>query len=415
MRLSKILKLAWNILVHSKLRSWLTIIGIVIGIAAVVSIVSVSQGAKQQLEERFGQWGADIITISPGYSQAKGFKRVGKGGGLTADQEDLTDKDILVLKSIPNVNFVMGQVSATGEVKYLGKSGNIHITGVNTDAWKEITTNEIDFGRDLTKGDIYSAVIGYNIANSFFNKQVQINRQITIEGRIFKVVGIFKQGENDNAVIIPLEPARDLLEDIDEDEFSSITIKIDNVEDVINKTIPAIERKLMLSRGILREKDRDFSVYSPLAMQSAITETMNTMSIFLGAIAAISLIVGAVGISNTMFTSVLEKTKEIGVMKAIGAKNRDIMLIFLLNSGMIGFVGGLGGVIIGAVASGYIGLLVNGNGGGMMGKMFGSTTALTPELLIFAFSFSIIIGMIAGAIPAYRASKLKPIDALRYE
>jgi len=415
MRLSKILKLAWNILVHSKLRSWLTIIGIVIGIAAVVSIVSVSQGAKQQLEERFGQWGADIITISPGYSQAKGFKRVGKGGGLTADQEDLTDKDILVLKSIPNVNFVMGQVSATGEVKYLGKSGNLHITGVNTDAWKEITTNEIEFGRDLTKGDIYSAVIGYNIANSFFNKQVQINRQITIEGRIFKVVGIFKQGENDNAVIIPLEPARDLLEDIDEDEFSSITIKIDNVEDVINKTIPAIERKLMLSRGILREKDRDFSVYSPLAMQSAITETMNTMSIFLGAIAAISLIVGAVGISNTMFTSVLEKTKEIGVMKAIGAKNRDIMLIFLLNSGMIGFVGGLGGVIIGAVASGYIGLLVNGNGGGMMGKMFGSTTALTPELLIFAFSFSIIIGMIAGAIPAYRASKLKPIDALRYE
>ena len=415
MRLSKILKLAWNILVHSKLRSWLTIIGIVIGIAAVVSIVSVSQGAKQQLEERFGQWGADIITISPGYSQAKGFKRVGKGGGLTADQEDLTDKDILVLKSIPNVNFVMGQVSATGEVKYLGKSGNLHITGVNTDAWKEITTNEIEFGRDLTKGDIYSAVIGYNIANSFFNKQVQINRQITIEGRIFKVVGIFKQGENDNAVIIPLEPARDLLEDIDEDEFSSITIKIDNVEDVINKTIPAIERKLMLSRGILREKDRDFSVYSPLAMQSAITETMNTMSIFLGAIAAISLIVGAVGISNTMFTSVLEKTKEIGVMKAIGAKNRDIMLIFLLNSGMIGFVGGLGGVIIGAVASGYIGLLVNGNGGGMMGKMFGSTTALTPELLIFAFSFSIIIGMIAGAIAAYRASKLKPIDALRYE
>jgi len=415
MRLSKILKLAWNILVHSKLRSWLTIIGIVIGIAAVVSIVSVSQGAKQQLEERFGQWGADIITISPGYSQAKGFKRVGKGGGLTADQEDLTDKDILVLKSIPNVNFVMGQVSATGEVKYLGKSGNLHITGVNTDAWKEITTNEIEFGRDLTKGDIYSAVIGYNIANSFFNKQVQINRQITIEGRIFKVVGIFKQGENDNAVIIPLEPARDLLEDIDEDEFSSITIKIDNVEDVINKTIPAIERKLMLSRGILREKDRDFSVYSPLAMQSAITETMNTMSIFLGAIAAISLIVGTVGISNTMFTSVLEKTKEIGVMKAIGAKNRDIMLIFLLNSGMIGFVGGLGGVIIGAVASGYIGLLVNGNGGGMMGKMFGSTTALTPELLIFAFSFSIIIGMIAGAIPAYRASKLKPIDALRYE
>jgi len=114
-----------------------------------------------------------------------------------------------------------------------------------------------------------------------------------------------------------------------------------------------------------------------------------------------------------MFTSVLEKTKEIGVMKAIGAKNRDILFIFLFNSGMIGFVGGLGGVILGAIASGYISLLVSGNGGGMT-RMFGSTS-LSPELLIFAFLFSIIIGMVAGIIPAYRASRLKPVDALRYE
>jgi len=415
MRLKKSLELAWNILAHSKLRSWLTIIGIVIGIAAVVSIVSVSQGAQRTMEERFGRLGADIITITPGYSRAMGFRGPGGFGGNNGgtDQEDLTNKDVLALKSVPNIKFVMGQVSGRGEIKYLGSSGEVSITGVDTDVWKDITTDELESGRYLTKGDMYSVVIGYRRAHSFFDKEVQINRQITIEGRIFKVVGIFKQGENDNAVIIPLEPARDLLEDIDEDEFSSITIKAEDVEEIVNKTIPAIERKLMLSRGILKEKDRDFSVSSPLEMQSTITETLNTMSIFLGAIAAISLIVGAVGISNTMFTSVLEKTKEIGVMKAIGAKNRDIMLIFLLNSGMIGFVGGLGGVMVGAVASGYIGLLVSGNGGGMA-RMFG-TTALSPELLIFAFLFSIILGMIAGAIPAYRASRLKPVDALRYE
>ena len=419
MRLRKILQLAWNILVHSKLRSWLTIIGIVIGIAAVVSIVSISQGAKQQLEEGFGQLGADIITISPGYSRAMGFRGPergpgGNGGGSTADQEDLTDKDVLTLKNIPNVKFVMGQVRGTAEIKYLGESGEVSITGVDTDVWKDITTDELESGRYLTKGDMYSVILGHRRATSFFDKEVQINRQITIEGKIFKVVGIFKEGENDNAVIIPLEPARDLLDDIDEDEFTSITVKVEDVEEIVNKTIPAMEKKLMLSRGILKEEDRDFSVSSQLSMQSTITETLNTISIFLGAIAAISLVVGAVGISNTMFTSVLEKTKEIGIMKAIGAKNRDIMLIFLLNSGMIGFVGGLGGVIVGVVASGYIGLLVSGNGGGMMGRMFG-TTALTPELLIFAFVFSIVIGMIAGAIPAYRASRLKPVDALRYE
>ncbi len=417
MRLRKSLELAWNILAHSKLRSWLTIIGIVIGIAAVVSIISISEGAKQSLEERFGQLGADIITISPGFSRARGFRghgMNGNGGGSTADQEDLTDKDTLAIKSIPNVKFVMGSVSGRVEIAYLGESGEVSITGVDTDTWKDITTDELESGRYLTKGDIYSVVIGYRRATSFFDKDVQINRQITIEGRTFKVVGIFKQGENDNAVIIPLESARDLLEDIDEDEFSSIIVKVEDVEDIANKTLPAIEKKLMLSRGILKEDERDFTVSSVLELQQTISETLNTMAIFLGAIAAISLVVGGVGISNTMFTSVLEKTKEIGVMKAIGAKNRDILFIFLFNSGMIGFVGGLGGVILGTIASSFIGMMVGGGAGGMMGRMFGNT-ALSPELLIFAFAFSIIIGMVAGVIPAYRASRLKPVDALRYE
>ena len=416
MRLRKSLELAWNILAHSKLRSWLTIIGIVIGIAAVVSIVSISKGAQQTMEERFGELGADIITITPGFSRARGFgphRMNNNAGGSTADQEDLTDKDTLAIKSIPNVKFVMGQVSGRVEIAYLGESGEVSITGVDTDTWKDITTDELESGRYLTKGDIYSVVIGHRRATSFFDKDVQINRQITIEGRIFKVVGIFKQGENDNAIIIPLDPARDLLDDIDDDEFSSITVKVEDVEKV-NETEANIEKKLMLSRGILKEDERDFTVSSVLELQQTISETLNTMAIFLGAIAAISLIVGGVGISNTMFTSVLEKTKEIGVMKAIGAKNRDILFIFLFNSGMIGFVGGLGGVILGTIASGLIGMMVGGGAGGVMGRMFGST-ALTPELLIFAFAFSIIIGMVAGAIPAYRASRLKPVDALRDE
>ena len=368
------------------------------------------------MEERFGQLGADIITITPGFSRARGFgphRMNNNAGGSTADQEDLTDKDTLAIKSIPNVKFVMGRVSGRVEIAYLGESGEVSITGVDIDTWKDITTDELESGRYLTKVDIYSVVIGHRRATSFFDKDVQINRQITIEGRIFKVVGIFKQGENDNAIIIPLDPARDLLDDIDDDEFSSITVKVEDVKKV-NETESNIEKKLMLSRGILKEDERDFTVSSVLELQQTISETLNTMAIFLGAIAAISLVVGGVGISNTMFTSVLEKTKEIGVMKAIGAKNRDILFIFLFNSGMIGFVGGLGGVILGTIASGFIGMMVGGGAGGIMGRMFGST-ALTPGLLIFAFAFSIIIGMVAGAIPAYRASRLKPVDALRYE
>jgi putative ABC transport system permease protein len=167
-----------------------------------------------------------------------------------------------------------------------------------------------------------------------------------------------------------------------------------------------------MSRGILKETERDFTVSNPSAMQETFKETMSTMSIFLGAIAAISLVVGGIGIANTMFTSVLEKTKEIGIMKAIGARNKDILVIFLLNAGMIGLVGGLGGIILGVIGSGLISSMTS-SGTGMTG-MF-SNTAITPELLIGALLFSIIIGMIAGAIPAYRASKLKPVDALRYE
>ena len=420
MKLRKSLQLAWNMLAHSKLRSWLTIIGIVIGIAAVVSIVSVSGGAQRSMEERFASFDADIITISPGFSRAMGFRGGPRGppgheSSTTTDQDPLTNKDVLALRNIPNIKYILGSVSGRAELKYLGSTGEASIKGVDTAVWKDMITDELDSGRFLNQADKYSVILGYRRANTFFEKPVQVNRQIMIEGKIFKVIGILKEGEDDNAVIIPLSAARTVLEDIDDKELGSITVKVEDME-LVEDTIADIEKKLMLARGILREDKKDFSVSSMTSMRQNIAETMNTMAIFLGAIAAISLVVGAVGISNTMFTSVLEKTKEIGVMKAIGAKNRDIMAIFLLNAGMIGFVGGLGGVILGSVASGYIGLLVSSgeNGGGMLGHMF-SSTALTPELMVSAFAFSIVIGMLAGAIPAYRASKLKPVKALRYE
>jgi putative ABC transport system permease protein len=215
---------------------------------------------------------------------------------------------------------------------------------------------------------------------------------------------------------MPIQIARDVFDDIGLQEFDSISVKIEDVS-ISNETVTIITSKLMMSRGILKETEKDFTVSNPSAMQETFKQTMSTMSIFLGAIAAISLIVGAIGIANTMFTSVLEKTKEIGIMKAIGARNKNILVIFLLNAGMIGLVGGLGGIILGVIGSGIIGSMVSsasGTAGGGISRMLGST-AITPGLLIGALLFSIIIGMIAGAIPAYRASRLKPVDALRYE
>ncbi len=418
MRLRKSVQLALNILFHSKLRSWLTIIGIIIGIGAVVAIVSISEGAQRTLSERLGGLGANIITVSPGFSRARGAGFGGgpggpEGGGTSLQGKNLTSRDITVLKSIPNVDYVLGQVSDRPSVVFSAKTATLSVTGVDTSVWKDITTSTLSSGRFLLQGDTYSAVIGANVANSVFGKTIALNNKITIEGKSFNVVGILSEG---SSIYIPLAVARDVLPNVGQTELNSIQVKIANV-DLANDTMNLITSKLMLSRGILQANKQDFSVSSPTSFQQTIQQTMNALALFLGAIAGISLIVGAVGIANTMFTSVLEKTREIGMMKAIGAKNRDILLIFLFNSGLIGLVGGIGGIIVGVISSETIsslgGIQLTGGGRGAFG--LGGTSFVSPTILIVAIVVSVGIGMIAGAIPAYRASKLNPVDALRYE
>jgi len=424
MRLTKSFKLSLNILLHSKLRSWLTIIGIIIGIAAVVSIMSISEGAQQQLESRLGTFGADIITITPGFSRAMGPGSFGEGRNMEFEGEssstntkNLTSKNVLMLKNIPNVKYIMGQISGREDLTYMTKTATLSITGIDTLVWKDITTEQLASGRFLTSGDSYSVVLGGNIVSSTFEDGIPLNSKVTIGGKSFKVVGILKEGR---LVYIPLAVARNVLEDTGGDYFDSISVQLEDIS-LSNDTITTITKRLMLSHGIIDESKKDFTISSPTSMQETIQETMNTMTLFLGAIAAISLIVGAVGIANTMFTSVLEKTKEIGIMKAIGAQDKDIMIIFLLNSALIGLIGGVGGVLLGFLAStaisswGGIGTTVtSGRGGGFLGG-FGSSTYVSPELIIGALIFSVLVGMIAGVIPAYRASKLNPVDALRSE
>ena len=419
MRFNKSLKLAVNILVHSKLRSWLTIIGIVIGIAAVVAIVSIGAGMQQNVESRLGGLGADIITISPGGGRASaGFRGPpGHEQGSTATvttAENLTKKDVLVLQAVGGIEYIQGTVSGRGEMYYLGEKATISIDGVDPLVWKEMTTSELESGRFLGPSDYNVVVVGSRIAKNTFKQPLTLNRMITIEEKAFKVVGILKEsggfGGDDNKIIMPIKAARDTLEDVGSDEFDSIVLKATNTDDV-DQIMEEADKKLMISRH-LTEKGKDFSIRSAKSTQETMSDITQTMTLFLGAIAAVSLLVGAVGIANTMFTSVLEKTKEIGIMKSIGAKNSDIMMIFLLNSAIVGLVGGLLGICLGTGIASLLPLL----GMKMMGMgREGMTTAVTPMLLIYALLISIGIGMVAGVIPAYRASKLKPVDALRYE
>jgi putative ABC transport system permease protein len=420
MKQSKSFKLALNIILHSKLRSWLTIIGIVIGIAAVVAIVSIGEGMQQNVESRLGGLGADIITITPGGGRAsRGFIFMdgggppgGAGSTATTEAKDLTKKDVQVLRTIDGVALIQGTVSGQGEVYYLGEKATISITGVDPLVWKEITTSKLASGRFLGPSDYNVVVVGSRIAEDTFKQPLALNRQLTIEGKAFKIVGILEEsgtGGEDNRIIMPIAAARDTLEDVGEEEFDAITIKAANADD-IEQIMAEADEKLLISRH-LTESKKDFRISSTKSMQETVSSVTQTMSLFLETIAAVSLLVGGVGIANTMFTSVLEKTKEIGIMKSIGAKNGDIMMIFVLNAAIVGLIGGLLGIGLGAMISSVLPLL----GMRMMGMGGELTTVITPLLLLYAVLLAIGIGIVAGVIPAYRASKLKPVDALRYE
>ena len=420
MKLATSFGLSWNFLVHSKLRSWLTIIGIVIGVSAVVAIVSLGEGLSSEVGERFAEFGADLITISPGGSRASfAFRGFGGGGGgmplgmagTGSDEQDpLTIKDVQVIRPIENVLSVAGSVSGNAELYYLSESIRINVEGVDPLVWLDITTSEVAEGRVLGPADHNSVILGYSVVYEMFKQPLALNRQVIINDKTFKIVGILAQGDDDRAVVMLEDSAREILEDIDSAEYSRITVKVsDDSEEVVNSVIESIDAKLMISRHVLND-DKDYTISSPLSMRETIAETSASITIFLGAIAAVSLLVGAVGVANTMFTSVLEKTKDIGVMKAIGAKNFDIMLIFLLNSSLVGLVGGVFGVVLGAFFSALMPLFL-----GDVMFLRGGFTNVSLRLVVSALILSFIIGGLAGLIPAYRASKLKPVDALRYE
>ena len=414
MKTFDIFRLSLSHVKKSKMRSWLTIIGIVIGVAAVVAIISIGQGMQESVQARLGGLGADLITVTPGFSRAHGFEGPRIGGSSAGI--NLTDKDLNVIKQVPGVLYVNGMVSGRSDMVLGTEKTSVSISGVDTATWRSMVTTQLESGRYLQPGDSNAVVIGYSLAHDTFLQTITLNRPVTIGGKTFKVVGIFAQsgggfgGGGDNAVYMPADYARGVITtNVSRNMFTSIMVKVADISLVDNVTA-GIVQKLMPARHV-NPRTRDFTVTAFATIQQQISGVVQTISLFLAAIAAVSLLVGAVGIANTMFMSVMERTRQIGLLKALGSTDNEVMKLFLIESGLFGLFGGIIGIIFGILVSvviSAVGLRAIGPGGTM-------NAVVTPQLIIFALAFSVFVGIISGVVPARTAAKMNPVDALRFE
>ncbi len=442
MKLADSFKLSINSVLHRQLRAWLTLLGIVIGVAAVISIISIGEGAQASVSSRLSNFGADVITLSAGFSRGSSFggefreppsggagRLQGFGGGSQSSSRTststktptLTKRDSAVIAGNPNVLYVNEIVSGRGTFYFLAGQTNATVQGVNPLTWAKISTISLSSGRLLTPSDSSGIVIGDRIANKTFKQPITLGRKVTIEDKVFTVVGILKSsgtsgfgGGSDSVVYMPYTSAWQTLDDVNVGVFSSIQVKVRDAA-LVDADTNAISQALIVSRRVT-ERTKDFTITSEQAMQEQISSVTETLTAFLGAIAAVSLLVGAIGIANSMFTSVLEKTKEIGILKALGSTNGEILKLFIIESGLFGFIGGIIGAIFGIIGSfllSFVGIrFIPGLGSSSSG---GLSTLVTPQLVIGAIILSTIIGMMAGFFPARSAAKLRPVDALRYE
>ncbi len=414
MRLKDTFGFAVNNLVNRGIRSWLTVLGVVVGITAVVAIVSIGAGLQASVSEQISAWGTNTITVRPGYSRAStrsgfGSHRVRSSMGST--EGNLTSNDEKAIETIPEVLYVNGIISGRGEVSFMNEGSQVSIQGVRPEVWSEMVSARLAEGRYLTQGDSFSAVVGDSIAKGLFTQSLNLNGRITIEGRSYKIVGILEpsvMGSEDNYIFIPRSTAADVLEDAEEDQFTSIVVEVDDAANVTGVG-EEVEKKLLASHHILEDK-KDFTVRTPVALQSRMAEVTRTMTVFLGGIAMVSLLVGAIGIANTMYMSVMERTRQIGTLKALGSTNGEVMLLFLFEAGLMGFVGGVLGILFGFIISGLISMV-----GFRLFMGRSASTVIPPYLVVFALVFSLVIGMVAGVFPAKRAAGLQPVEALRYE
>ncbi|MEE9525187.1 MAG: ABC transporter permease [Candidatus Woesearchaeota archaeon] len=399
------IKFALDTLRHRKIISWLTMIGIFIGIASVVALIGLGEGLRETINSQFGFLGTDILSVIA----SGGFGPPGTG---VADP--LTEKEINAIDDVQGVMEVAGRIFESGKLVYNKQAGfGFALSmpdGEDRDVMEHLMNMKEEKGRLLEDGESGSVFLGamFGEEDNGFGKAILPGAKVEVLDREFKVVGIMEKKGNfqlDGTVFLNEDDLRNLVGRPD-DEYDIIAVQFDESKD-IEKIKTDIEKKLRKIRDV-DEGEEDFSVETPQSIIESVNSVILGIQIFVYIIAGISIIVGGIGIMNTMYTAVVERTKEIGIMKSIGAKNSTIFTLFFVESGFLGTVGGAIGIILGVlIAAGLSAVGRIALGTDLISAHF------SPGLIIGALLFSFILGSVFGTIPAIRAAKLNPVDAIR--
>jgi len=408
-KLGSFLSTVWLGISTHKLRSFLTMLGIVIGVAAVIILMAIGKGTTAQILESIESMGSDLITIRPGASF--GFGGVRGTGGST---QTLTIEDAeAIAEEVTYVSAVAPSYSSNLQLVVGSENTNSSVTGT-TPEYVEVSNLEIASGAFFTEYDYQRGakvtVLGANIKETLFGDTDAIGQQMRMGGNIVRVVGVLELQETmmgpDDSIFIPLTAMQQMVAQTrtaqGERVISSISLTVSD-EAQADYVVEEVT-SLLRSRHRLGSLDEDdFNITSMQEIAETISETASTLTLLLGAIAAISLLVGGIGVMNIMLVSVLERTREIGIRKALGAREHDIWIQFLIEAAILTLSGGVIGVIIGWLVAYFV------NSMGIM------TTVVTADVVILAVSVSVGIGLFFGFYPAWNASRLNPIEALRSE
>ena len=390
----------------NKLRSILTMLGIIIGVGAVIAMVSIGLGVQQKVQSSIASLGSNLLIVMPGSNAPPGTVRLAAGSNITLTNQDAK----AISREIAGINYVLPGVSQQYQVIYGNQNWKTNVQGTTPD-FLPVRNYSVTSGSFFTSKDESSrtrvAVLGQTVATNLFGGGSAIGKTIRINKAPFRVIGVLESKgqssmgqDQDDMVLIPLSTAQDRLMGIT--YLNNISIQAKN-EQVINKVQDDVTRLLRTRHRLAANVENDFTLRNMTALMATMTETTGTITLLLGNIAAISLLVGGIGIMNIMLVSVTERTREIGIRKALGATFKNILMQFIVEAVAISVTGGLFGIAIGVAGARVISTIAGWN------------TVIAWWAIVGAFGVSVMIGLFFGIYPARKAALLDPIDALRYE